>query len=81
MSIHSKPVEPGGKRGRYRAITVDCGAGESVVNPDAWPNVDLKPSKGSVKGQRYLGPGGEKIDKLGEMNGESPSVRATSQVE
>ena len=32
------------KRGRYREITVDSGAGESVVNPGDWPNVDLKPS-------------------------------------
>ena len=67
MSINSKPVETDGKRGRYREITVDSGAGESVVNPDDWPNVDLKPSKGSVKGQRYVGPGGEKIDNLGEL--------------
>ena len=37
------------------------------MNPDDWPNVDLKPSKGSVKGQRYLGPGGEKIDNLGKL--------------
>ena len=43
------------------------GAGESFVNPDDWPNIDLKPSKGSVKGQRYVGPGGEKIDNLGEL--------------
>ena len=27
----------------------------------------LKPSNGSVKGQRYVGPGGEKIDNLGEL--------------
>ena len=62
-----KPVETDGKRGRYREITVDSGAGESVVNPDDWPNVDLKPSKGSVEGQRYVGPGGEKMDNLGEL--------------
>ena len=67
MSIDSKPVETVGKRGRYREITVDSGAGESVVNPDDLPNVDLKPSRGSVKGQRYVGPGGEKIDNLGEL--------------
>ena len=64
MSIHSKFVETGGKRGRYRDITVDSGAGESVVNPHEWLNIDLKPSKGSVKGQRYAGPGVEKIDNL-----------------
>ena len=60
MSIDSKLVETDGKRGRYREITVDSGAGESVVNPDDWPNVDLKPSKGSVKGQRYVGLGSER---------------------
>ena len=38
------------------------------MNPDDWPNVDLKPSKGSVKGQRYVGPGGEKIDNLGDLS-------------
>ena len=67
MSIDSKPVATDGQRIRYREITVDSGAGESVVNPDDWPNVDLKPSKGSVKGQRYVGPGGEKTDNLGEL--------------
>ena len=45
MSIDSKPVATDGERGRYRDITVDSGAGESVVNPDDWPNVDVKPSK------------------------------------
>ena len=67
MSIDSKLVATDGERGRYREITVDSSAGESVVNPDDSPNIDLKPSKGSVKGQRYVGPGGEKIDNLGEL--------------
>ena len=44
MSIDSKPVATDGERGRYREITVDSGAGESVVNPDDWPHVELKPS-------------------------------------
>ena len=46
---------------------VGTGAGDSVVNPDDWPNIDLKPSHGSVKGQRYGGLGGEKIDNLGDL--------------
>ena len=37
------------------------------MNPDEWPNIDLKPSKGSVKGQRHVGRGGEKIDNLGDL--------------
>ena len=45
MSIDSTLVETDGKRSRFREITVDSGAGESVVNPDDWPNIDLKPSK------------------------------------
>ena len=52
---------------KMSAITIDSSAGESVVNPDDWPNVDLKPLKSSVKPQRYVGPGGEKIDNLGEL--------------
>ena len=67
MTINSKPVATDGERGRYRQITVYSGAGETVVNPHDWPSVDLKPSKGSVKGQRYVGPGCEKIDNLGEL--------------
>ena len=42
-SIDSKLVATDGERGRYREITVDSGAGESVVNPAGWPNIDLKP--------------------------------------
>ena len=49
MSIDSKPVATDGEPNWYRQITVDSGAGESVVNPDQWPNIDLKLSKGSVK--------------------------------
>ena len=37
------------------------------MNPDDWPNGDLKPSRGSVKGRRYVGPGDVKIDNLGEL--------------
>ena len=70
MSIGSKPVATEGELRRYREITVDSGAGESVVNPDDWPNIDLNPSKGSVKGHGHVGPGGEKIDKSGRLDGE-----------
>ena len=61
MSIDSKHVATDGERGRHREITADSSARESVVNPDNWPNIGLKPSKGSVKGQRYVTPGGEKF--------------------
>ena len=67
MSIDSEPVATDGERGRYREITFDSSAGESVVNPNDWPNIDLKPSKGSVKGQRYVGPGGEMIANLEDL--------------
>ena len=41
MSIDSKPIATDGERGRYREITVDSGAGESVVNLDDWPNMSI----------------------------------------
>ena len=66
MSTNSKPVETDGKRGRHREITADSGAAKSIVSPVKWPIVDQKPSMGSVKGQRYVGPGGEKNEKWGE---------------
>ena len=56
MSIDSKLVETDCRRGQYREITVDSGGGESVVIPDDWPNVDVRPSKGSVQGQTIRGP-------------------------
>ena len=37
------------------------------MNPDEWPHVDLKPTKRAAKGQRYVGPGGEKIDNRREL--------------
>ena len=49
-------LETDGKRGRYREITVDSGAGESVVNPDDWPNVDLKTIKGLSERTTIRGP-------------------------
>ena len=67
MSIDSKPVITDGERRRYRDFAIDFGVRESVVNPDDWPSIDLKPSKGSLKGQRYVGPGGEKIDNPGQF--------------
>ena len=47
--------------------SVDSGAGESVVNPDDVAEYRFEQSKGSVKGQRYVGPAGEKIDSLGKL--------------
>ena len=64
MSIDSKLVATDGEPGRCREIAFDSGAGESVMNLDVWPNANLKPSQGSVKRQRYVGPGGENIDNL-----------------
>ena len=46
MSIDNELSEADGKRGRHLEITVDSNAVESVVNPDDWPNVDLKTAKG-----------------------------------
>ena len=53
-------------------ITVDSGAGASVINPRDLPGVPLKPSPSSQRGQRYVGPGGEVIANMGQME---PSLR------
>jgi len=51
----------------FGEITVDSGAGESVINPRDLPDVALEPSAGSRRGQVYLGPGGERIPNLGQL--------------
>ena len=48
-------------------ITVDSGAGASVINPKDLPGSKLAPSAGSQCGQQYVGPGGEVIPNLGEV--------------
>ena len=53
-------------------VTVDSGAGASVANPRDLPGVALRPSAGSLRGQRYVGPGGEVIANIGEL---SPTLR------
>ena len=53
-------------RGRCHEITVDTGAGESVVSPEEWPAQQVRPSAGSQRGQCYVGPGGERIANMGE---------------
>ena len=58
---------PRHQRGRHSEVTVDSGAGESVLNPPDWPNVGLRPSMCSVKGQRYVGPGSGKNDNSGQL--------------
>ena len=75
MSICCKPVATDGVRGRYREIKVDSGAGESVVNPDNLPNIDLKPSKGSVKGQRYVAEQHDGSDISSRMTFQGAKVR------
>ena len=42
MSIDRETVSTDGRRGRYREITVDSGAGVSVVNPDVSETLEVK---------------------------------------
>ena len=39
-----------------------------MINPLDLPGIPLEPSAGSKRGQRYVGPGGERIDNLGELS-------------
>ena len=68
MSIDSKPrvSEVGTEKSQWTPVLEN-----RFVNPGDWPNINLKPSKGSVKGQRYVGPGGEKVVNLGRIDGKS----------
>ena len=47
-------------------LTVDSGAGRSVMNPDDVPEYPLYPSEGSRRGQECLGAGSERMPNLGE---------------
>ena len=53
--------------GEKMDVTVDSGAGESVANPKSMPQYPMKPSPGSLRGQRYRGPGGEVIPNQGQQ--------------
>ena len=53
--------------GEKMDVTVDSGAGESVANPRSMPQYPMKPSPGSLRGQRYRGPGGEVIPNQGQQ--------------
>ena len=44
--------DDGDRRGQPFELTVDSGAGESVVDPAHWPNATLAPSEGSKRGQK-----------------------------
>ena len=46
-------------------ITVDSGAGKSVMNADAVPEYAMQESLGQLHGQHFLGAGGERLPNLG----------------
>ena len=60
-----------GQRGTHNIkklkLTVDSGAGDSVIDGDQWPNQPKRESEGSRKGRRYVGPGSEVIPNRGEI--------------
>ena len=47
-------------------ITVDSGAGKSVMPPDAAPDYALQTSAGQLEGQHFVGAGGDRIKNLGQ---------------
>ena len=52
-------------------ITVDSGAGAAVCNPKHFPESALVDSPGSLAGQIFGGPGGEKIPNMGQLKAET----------
>jgi hypothetical protein len=59
--------EPKKFRGKRMDATLDSGAGASVMNPKHAPGYKVEPSPGSIAGQRYVGPGGERIPNEGQL--------------
>ena len=47
-------------------ITVDSGAGKSVMPLDAAPDYELQKSPGQVEGQHFIGAGGERLRNMGQ---------------
>ena len=58
-----------GERAQYDQvdITMDSGAGDPVANPKHFPGCILTDSPGSLAGQQYVGPSGEKIPNQGQF--------------
>ena len=61
----SVPEQEGLKE--FKEITVDSGAGESVADPEDFPGHLVSASPGSLMGQKFVGPGGEKIPNQGQF--------------
>ena len=49
-------------------VTMDSGCGKSCIGKKLIPGYEVKPSKGSMNGQRFIGPGGEVYPNEGEAN-------------
>ena len=49
-------------------VTVDSGAATSVANPADYPGAKVTPSLASKAGQRFVGPGGDKIKNEGQFS-------------
>ena len=66
-------------------ITVDSGAGKSVMNTDAIPEYPFQEFPGQIQGQHFLGAGGERLPNLGQkcvplMTADGVSRLATFQI-
>ena len=69
MAEPALPTECGLVRGPD--IAVDSGAAVPVANPKHFPGVEVRPSPGSLAGQKFVGPGGQTTPNQGQFN---PSV-------
>ena len=57
--------QPG--RGRKIEVTLDSGCGKSVMPESMTAGYKIMPSPGSIAGQRFVGPGGEKYANVGQV--------------
>ena len=49
-----------------KGVLIDSGAGASVADGDQFPGFKREPSEGSRKGQKFVGPGSERISNRGQ---------------
>ena len=63
---HAAPSSTTG-RGRRIEVTLDSGCGKSVMPENMIAGYKITPSPGSIAGQKFVGPGGEKYANVGQV--------------
>ncbi len=54
--------------GRWLEMTVDSGAANHVISKRVFPEYETRPSEGSLRGQRFVAAGGQRLENEGEQH-------------